>query len=143
MKTIMPKQIKGNDRKWFIVDAEGQTLGRMATQIAMLLKGKNKPTFAPHVDNGDYVVVINADKFKVTGKKMTDKIYYRHTGFLWGLKEISLEDLLEKKPLKAIEFAVSWMLPKNKLRKQMISRLKLFTGSEHTFTAQKPEVIKL
>jgi len=143
MKTIMPKQIKGNDRKWFIVDAEGQTLGRMATQIAMLLKGKNKPTFAPHVDNGDYVVVINADKFKVTGKKMTDKMYYRHTGFLWGLKEISLEDLLEKKPLKAIEFAVSWMLPKNKLRKQMISRLKLFTGNEHTFTAQKPEVIKL
>ncbi len=143
MKTIMPKQIKGNDRKWFIVDAEGQTLGRMATQIATILKGKNKPTFAPHVDNGDYVVVINADKFKVTGKKMTDKMYYRHTGFLWGLKEISLEDLLEKKPLKAIEFAVSWMLPKNKLRKQMISRLKLFTGSEHTFTAQKPEVIKL
>ena len=143
MKTIMPTQIKGNDRKWFIVDAEGQTLGRMATQIATILKGKNKPTFAPHVDNGDYVIVINADKFKVTGKKMSDKIYYRHTGFLWGLKEISLEDLLEKKPLKAIEFAVSGMLPKNKLRKQMISRLKLFTGTEHTFSAQKPEVIKL
>ena len=139
----MPTQIKGNDRKWFIVDAEGQTLGRMATQIAAILKGKNKPTFAPHVDNGDYVVVINADKFKVTGKKMTDKMYYRHTGFLWGLKEISLEDLLEKKPLKAIEFAVSGMLPKNKLRKQMISRLKLFTGTEHTYAAQKPEVIKL
>jgi len=143
MKTIMPTQIKGNDRKWFIVDAEGQTLGRMATQIATILKGKNKPAFAPHVDNGDYVIVINADKFKVTGKKMSDKKYYRHTGFLWGLKEISLEDLLEKKPLKAIEFAVSGMLPKNKLRKQMISRLKLFTGTEHTFSAQKPEVIKL
>ena len=143
MKTIMPKQIKGNDRKWFIVDAEGQTLGRMATKIATILKGKNKPTFAPHVDNGDYVIVINADKFKVTGKKMSNKIYYRHTGFLWGLKEISLEDLLEKKPLKVIEFAVSGMLPKNKLRKKMLSRLKLFTGTEHTYTAQKPEVIKL
>lgn len=82
MKTIMPKQIKGNDRKWYIIDAEGQTLGRMATQIAMLLKGKNKPDFAPHVDNGDYVIVINADKFKVTGNKLEDKMYYRHTGYL-------------------------------------------------------------
>ncbi len=143
MKTIMPKQIKGNDRKWYIVDAKGQTLGRLATKIAVILKGKNKVDYAPHVDNGDYVIVINADKFKVTGKKMSDKIYYRHTGYLWGLKKISLEDLLAKKPLKAIEFAVSWMLPKNKLRKSMISRLKLFTGSEHTFAAQKPEVIKL
>jgi large subunit ribosomal protein L13 len=82
MKTIMPKQIKGNDRKWYIIDAEGQTLGRMSTQIAMLLKGKNKPDFAPHVDNGDYVIVINADKFKVTGNKLEDKMYYRHTGYL-------------------------------------------------------------
>jgi len=86
----MPKQIKGNDRKWFVVDAEGQTLGRLATKIAVILKGKNKPTFAPHVDNGDYVIIINADKFKVTGKKMEDKIYYRHTGYLGGLKEVSL-----------------------------------------------------
>ncbi len=143
MKTIMPTQIKGNERKWYVIDAEGQTLGRLATKVAVILKGKNKPSFAPHVDNGDYVVVINADKFKVTGKKLTDKMYYKHTGYLGGLKEISLEDLLSKKPLKAIEFAVSGMLPKNKLRPNMISRLKLFTGSEHTFTAQKPEVIKL
>ena len=143
MKTIMPKQIDGNERKWYIVDAEGQTLGRLATQVAVILKGKNKPTFAPHVDNGDYVVIINADKFKVTGKKMEDKTYYRHSGYLGWLKEISLWDLLEKKPLKAMELAVSGMLPKNKLRKRMISRLKLFTWAEHTFIAQKPEVIKL
>lgn len=139
----MPKQIKGNERKWYVVDAEGQTLGKLATQIAVILKGKNKASFAPHVDNGDYVVVLNADKFKVTGKKLTDKMYYRHTGYLGWLKEISLWDLLEKKPLKAIEFAVSGMLPKNKLRPNMISRLKLFVWAEHTFTAQQPEVIKL
>jgi len=139
----MPKQIKGNDRKWYIIDAEGQTLGRMSTQIAMLLKGKNKPDFAPHVDNGDYVIVINADKFKVTGNKLEDKMYYRHTGYLGWLKEISLWNLLEKKPFQPIEKAVSGMLPKNKLRPEMISRLKLFSWAEHTFVAQKPEVIKL
>lgn len=143
MKTIMPKPIKGNERKWYIVDAEWQTLGRLATQLAVILKGKNKVDFAPHVDNGDYVVVLNADKFIVTGKKLTDKIYYRHTGYLGGLKETPLEDMLVKKPLKALELAVSGMLPKNKLRSQMISRLKGFTGTEHTFTAQKPTVIKL
>ena len=143
MKTIMPKQIKGNERKWYIVDAEWQTLGRLATSLAVILKWKNKVDYAPHVDNGDYVIVLNAWKFKVTGKKLDDKIYYRHSGYLWGLKEISLWDLLEKKPLKAMELAVSGMLPKNKLRKQMISRLKLFEWSEHTFTAQKPETIKL
>jgi len=139
----MPKQIKGNDRKWYIIDAQGQTLGRMATQIAMILKGKNKPDFAPHVDNGDYVIVINADKFKVTGNKLEDKMYYRHTGYLGWLKEISLWNLLEKKPFQPIEKAVSGMLPKNKLRPEMISRLKLFSWAEHTFVAQKPEVIKL
>jgi large subunit ribosomal protein L13 len=126
-----------------LVDAEGQTLGRIATQIAIMLKWKNKPDFAPHVDNGDNVIVINADKFRVTWKKLEDKMYYKHTGYLWGLKEISLENLLVKKPIKAMEFAVSGMSPKNKLRKQMISRLKLFTWAEHTFTAQKPEIIKL
>lgn len=143
MKTIMPKQIKGNERKWYVVDAEGQTLGRLATRLATILKGKNKVDFAPHVDNWDYVIVLNADKFIVTGKKLTDKIYYRHTGYLGGLKETPLEDMLVKKPLKALEFAVSGMLPKNKLRKDMISRLKWFTGTEHTFGAQKPTTIKL
>jgi len=142
MKTITPTQLKGNERKWYTVDATGKTLGRLATELAVILKGKNKPSFSPHMDNGDYVVVTNCDKFIVTGKKMTDKTYYRHTGFLGGLKEISLEDLLEKKPTRALELAVSGMLPKNKHRKEMLARLKLFTGEEHSFTAQKPELIK-
>ena len=142
MKTITPTQLKGNERKWYVIDAEGETLGRLATKIAVILKGKNKASFAPHLDNGDYVVVTNCDKFKVTWKKLTDKMYYRHTGYLGGLKEISLEDLLTKKPTKALEFAVNGMLPKNKLRKGMLSRLKLFTWAEHSYVAQKPELIK-
>jgi len=143
MKTIMPKPIKGNERKWYIVDAKGQTLGRLASKLSVILKWKNKVDFAPHVDNGDYVVVLNADKFIVTGKKLTDKIYYKHSWYLGGLKKTPLEDMLVKKPLRALELAVSGMLPKNKLRSQMISRLKGFTGTEHTFTAQKPVEIKL
>lgn len=142
MKTFTPTQIKGGDRKWYVIDASGQTLGRLATQIAVILKGKNKASYVPHLDNGDYVIVTNCDKFAVTGKKMEDKMYYRHTGYLGGLKEISLEDLLTKKPTKALELAVNGMLPKNKLRSGMISRLKLFTGDEHTFVAQQPEIIK-
>ncbi|MCP4522762.1 MAG: 50S ribosomal protein L13 [Candidatus Gracilibacteria bacterium] len=142
MKTFTPAQIKGGDRKWYVIDAKGQTLGRLATQIAVILKGKNKVSFVPHLDNGDYVIVTNCDKFAVTGKKLTDKTYYRHTGYLGGLKEISLGDLLIKKPNKALELAVSGMLPKNKLRKDMLARLKLFTSDEHTFTAQQPEIIK-
>jgi len=143
MKTIMPKQIDATSRKWYIVDAKGQTLWKIATKLAVILKGKHKVDFAPHVDNGDYVIVINADKFKVTGKKMSDKIYYRHTGYLWGLKEITLEKLLSKKPTRALELAVKGMLPKNKLRKSMLSRLKLFSGTEHKYNAQQPEEIKL
>lgn len=142
MKTINPKQITWGDRKWYLVDAKGQTLWRLATKIAVILKWKNKVDFVPHLDNGDNVVVINCDKFKVTWNKMSDKMYYRHTGYLGGLKEISLEKLLVKKPTKALEFAVSGMLPKNKLRPGMLSRLKLFTWEEHTFVAQKPELIK-
>lgn len=142
MKTINPTQIKGNERKWYLVDAEWQTLGRLATQIAVILRGKNKVSFAPHVDNWDYVVVLNCDKFVVTWKKLSDKIYYKHSGYLWGLTETSLEDLLVKKPEEALKLAISGMLPKNKLRKDMLSRLKLFTNTEHTFTAQKPELIK-
>jgi len=139
----MPKQIDAASRKWYIVDAKGQTLWKIATKLAVILKGKHKVNFAPHVDNGDYVIVINADKFKVTGKKMSDKIYYRHTGYLWGLKEITLEKLLSKKPTRALELAVKGMLPKNKLRKSMLSRLKLFSGTEHKYNAQQPEEIKL
>jgi large subunit ribosomal protein L13 len=142
MKTITPSQLKGDERKWYVIDASEQTLGKLATQIAIILKGKNKVSFAPHLDNGDYVVVTNCDKFKVTWKKLTDKMYYRHTGYLGGLKEISLEDILVKKPTKALELAVNGMLPKNKLRSGMLSRLKLFTWDEHTYVAQKPELIK-
>ena len=142
MKTFTPTQINGGDRKWYIVDAKGLTLWRLATQIAVILKGKNKASFSPHLDNGDYVIVTNCDKFKVTWKKMADKLYYNHTGYLGWLKAISLEKLLVKKPQKPLELAVSGMLPKNKLRSDMISRLKLFTWDEHTFVAQKPELIK-
>ena len=142
MKTFTPSQIKGGDRKWYIVDAKWLTLWRIATKVAVILKWKNKVSFVPHLDNWDYVIILNCDKFRVTWKKMTDKMYYNHSGFLWWLKEISLWDLLRKKPTKALEFAISWMLPKNKLRESMISRLKLFTWDEHTFVAQKPELIK-
>lgn len=143
MKTITPKQLTHTERKWYVVDAQGQTLGRLATIIATTLRGKNKVDFAPHMDNGDNVVVINADKFAVTGNKMTDKLYHRHTGYLGGLISTPLEKLLVKKPTRALEAAVSGMLPKNKLRADMMRRLKLFSDSEHTFAAQKPETIKL
>ena len=143
MKTLMPKQLGNDARKWYVVDAEGQTLGRLSTQIATILKGKNKVSYAPHVDNWDYVVVINSEKIVVTGKKLEDKIYYRHTGFLWGIKEISLGKLLDKKPSEALNKAVSGMLPKNRLRKDMLARLKLVVGSEHGFKAQQPETITL
>lgn len=115
----------------------------MATKIATLLRGKNKVDFVPHLDNGDYVVVINCTDFTVTGKKITDKMYHRHTGYLGGLKSTPLDKMLEKKPFKALELAVSGMLPKNKLRAGMLSRLKLFTGEKHTYAPQKPEVIEL
>lgn len=143
MKTLMPKQLGNDARKWYVVDAEGQTLGRLSTQIATILKGKNKVSYAPHVDNWDYVIVLNSDKFVVTGKKLEDKIYYRHTGFMWGIKQISLGKLLDKKPTEALSKAVSGMLPKNKLRTDMLSRLKLVVGNEHGFKAQKPETLTL
>jgi large subunit ribosomal protein L13 len=143
MKTINPKQLQGGERNWYIIDAKGQNLGRMATKIAVLLRGKSKVDFAPHVDNGDYVVVINCDKFNVTGNKISDKVYYTHSGFMGGLKTETLGTLLTKKPTRALELAVNGMLPKNKLRADMISRLKLFTGVEHTFGAQQPVEIQL
>lgn len=143
MKTITPTQVSTLERKWFVVDAEGQTLGRLATFIAKTLRGKDKVDFAPHMDNGDYVIVINADKFAVSGNKMKDKMYHRHTGYLGGLISTPLEKLLTKKPTRALEAAVSGMLPKNKLRKDMQQRLKLFVGTEHTYAAQKPETLTL
>lgn len=141
MKTIMPKQIDNTARTWYVVDAKGKTLGRLATEIAIRLKGKHKPSYAPHVDNGDYVVVVNADKFVVTGKKMSDKKYYSHSGFLGGLKEITLDKLLVKKPTEPLQKAVYGMLPKNKLRKDMSVRLKLYVTESHPHTAQNPETI--
>ena len=138
MKTINPKQIIWSERTWYIVDAKGQNLGRLATKIAVTLKGKSKVNFAPHVDNGDYVIVINCDKFEVTGNKISDKKYYTHSGFMGWLKTNTLGTLLTKKPTTPLELAVNGMLPKNKLRADMMARLKLFTGSEHTFQAQNP-----
>lgn len=143
MKTITPKQLTSTDRKWYVVDAEGMTLGRLSTTIATIIRGKNKVDFASHMDNGDYVIVLNCDKFAVTGNKMKDKMYHRHTGYLGGLISTPLDKLLVKKPTRALEAAVSGMLPKNKLRKDMMARLKLFTGTEHTFNAQKPETLSL
>ncbi|NLK63278.1 MAG: 50S ribosomal protein L13 [Fusobacteria bacterium] len=127
------------DRKWFEVDAEGQILGRMCTEIAMVLMGKKKPNYTPHVDNGDFVVVFNAEKIVVTGKKMSDKMYYRHSGFPGGLKERNLSEMLDKKPEDIILLAVKRMLPKNRLGRQMLTKLRVYTGETHPHTAQKPE----
>ncbi|SKC35325.1 LSU ribosomal protein L13P [[Eubacterium] yurii] len=126
-------------RKWHLIDAEGKTLGRLSTEIAKLLRGKHKVTFTPHVDGGDYVVVINADKIEVTGKKRDNKVYRHHTGYIGGLKEINFKKLQEKKPEEIIRLSVSGMLPKNKLRAPMMKRLRIFAGSEHTHQAQKVE----
>jgi large subunit ribosomal protein L13 len=123
-------------REWHLIDATDQVLGRMATQIANLLMGKHKPTFVRNLDTGDFVVVINADKVKVTGKKMKDKIYYRHSGYPGGLKSINLEDMMAKHPTRAIEYAVKGMLPHNKLGNQMIKKLKVYAGSEHPHQGQ-------
>ena len=126
-------------RKWHLIDAEGKTLGRLSTEIAKLLRGKHKVTFTPHVDGGDYVVVINADKIEVTGKKRDNKVYRHHTGYIGGLKEINFKKLQEKKPEEIIRLSVSGMLPKNKLRAPMMKRLRIFACSEHTHQAQKVE----
>ena len=126
-------------RKWHLIDAEGKTLGRLSTEIAKLLRGKHKVTFTPHVDGGDYVVVINADKIEVTGKKRDNKVYRHHTGYIGNLKEINFKKLQEKKPEEIIRLSVSGMLPKNKLRAPMMKRLRIFAGSEHTHQAHKVE----
>jgi large subunit ribosomal protein L13 len=130
-------------RKWYVVDAKDKILGRFATRIARILTGKNNPRYTPHVDCGDFVVVLNADKFRVTGKKMDDKIYYSHSMHPGGLKAISLKLLLEKQPRKVIYKAVSGMLPKNRLRSRRLKRLKIYLTSEHPHTAQAPQKIEL
>ncbi|MEM7330755.1 MAG: 50S ribosomal protein L13 [Chloroflexota bacterium] len=142
MKTFVTKPAEV-ERKWVIVDAEGQTLGRLATQIAVLLRGKHKPIYSPHVDCGDYVVVINAEKIQVTGRRLDQKQYYRHSGYPGGLRQISLRDQLEKHPTRPVELAVKGMLPKNRLGRKMIKKLKVYAGADHPHEAQQPELYKL
>ncbi|MCX7917217.1 MAG: 50S ribosomal protein L13 [bacterium] len=143
LKTQIAKKEKIK-RKWFIVDAEGQILGRLASKVAKILMGKHKPIYTPNVDTGDFVIVINAEKIKVTGKKLTDKIYYKHTpGYLGHLKEEKLISLLSRRPEAVIRFAVEGMLPKNSLGRKMLKKLKVYRGPEHPHQAQNPEVLNL
>ena len=128
-------------RNWVLVDADGAVLGRLATQIAMILRGKNKPSFTPHVDCGDYVIVINAEKIKVTGKKLDQKVYYHHSDYVGGMKETTLREMMAKKPEQVIELAVKGMLPKGPLGRTMIKKLHVYAGAEHAHQAQKPEVL--
>ena len=129
------------ERKWYVVDAEGCTLGRLASGVASVLRGKNKPQFTPHVDTGDYVIVVNADKIKVTGKKMDQKIYYNHSDYVGGMRETTLKEMLAKKPERVIELAVKGMLPKGPLGREMYTKLFVYAGPEHKHAAQKPEVL--
>ena len=141
MKTFManPTDI---ERKWYVVDATGYTLGRLSSEIAKVLRGKNKPIFTPHVDTGDYVIVTNADQIKVTGKKLDQKIYYHHSDYVGGMKETDLKTMLEKKPEKVIELAVKGMLPKGPLGRKMYKKLFVYAGAEHPHAAQQPEELK-
>lgn len=131
------------ERSWFVVDAEGKTLGRIASEIATILRGKHKPIYSPSVDCGDYVVVVNAEKVRVTGRRMEQKMYYRHSGYLGGLKEISLRHQLEKYPTRVLHAAVRGMLPKNKLGRKMIRKLKIYAGPEHPHQAQQPAPLEI
>ena len=135
-----PETVK---RDWYIVDAAGKTLGRLATEIASRLRGKHKAEYTPHVDTGDYIIVINAEKVAVTGKKRTDKIYYRHTGYIGGLKEATFKEMIERHPEQVIEIAVKGMLPKGPLGRAMYRKLKVYAGSEHNHAAQQPQVLDI
>ena len=130
------------ERKWYVVDAEGKTLGRLASEVASVLRGKNKPIFTPHMDCGDYVIIVNADKVKVTGKKLDQKIYYNHSEYVGGMKETTLKEMMEKHPERVIELAVKGMLPKGPLGRQMYTKLHVYAGPDHEQAAQKPEVLK-
>ena len=129
------------ERKWYVVDATDKTLGRLTSEIAKVLRGKNKPEYTPHVDTGDYVIVVNADKVKVTGKKLQQKIYYNHSDYVGGMRETTLAEMLAKKPEKVVELAVKGMLPKGPLGRAMIKKLHVYAGAEHNNQAQKPEVL--
>ena len=137
MKTFSAKS-EDVRRDWFVVDATGKTLGRLSTEIARRLRGKHKPEYTPHVDTGDYIVVVNAEKIRVTGNKMKDKMYHRYTGYIGNLKSIPLEKLMAEKPERALQFAVKGMLPRNPLGRKMFSKLRVFAGPEHPHTAQQP-----
>ena len=129
------------ERKWYVVDATGYTLGRLASEVAKVLRGKNKPVFTPHVDTGDYVIVVNADKIKVTGKKLDQKIYYHHSDYVGGMKETTLREMLANKPEKVVELAVKGMLPKGPLGREMFTKLHVYAGAEHPHAAQQPEAL--
>ena len=141
MKTYMAKPDKV-ERKWYVVDATDMVLGRLASNVAAVLRGKNKPIFTPNVDTGDYVIIINADKVRLTGKKLEQKYYRYHTGYIGGLKEIQYKELMSKKPVLAVELAIKGMLPKNSIGRQMFRKLKVYTGSEHPHAAQQPTELK-
>jgi large subunit ribosomal protein L13 len=138
--TAKPGEI---ERRWYVVDAEGQNLGRLATRIADTLRGKNKPQFTPHVDTGDFVVVVNAEKITVTGKKLDEKIYYRHSGYPGGLKQRTLREQLDRRPTEVLRTAVKGMLPKNKLAARQLTKLKIYAGPEHPHTAQAPQPLEV
>ncbi len=140
MKTFMASTAT-IDRKWYVVDATDMTLGRLASEVAKVLRGKNKAIFTPHIDTGDYVIVVNAEKIKVTGKKLDQKIYYHHSDYVGGMKEATLREKLAKKPAEVIELAVKGMLPKGPLGRQMYTKLHVYAGPEHNHAAQKPEVL--
>ena len=140
MQTYMANPDK-IERKWYVVDADGCTLGRLASGVASVLRGKNKPQFTPHVDTGDYVIIVNADKIKVTGKKLEQKIYYNRSDYVGGMRETTLKEMLAKKPERVIELAVKGMLPKGPLGRSMYSKLFVYAGPEHKHAAQKPEVL--
>jgi large subunit ribosomal protein L13 len=142
MKTVSAKR-ETVTRKWYVVDATGKTLGRLCTEIANRLRGKHKPEFTPHVDTGDYVVVVNAEKIVVTGSKTTDKLYHHHSGYPGGIKSISFDKLLVKSPEMIIEKAVKGMMPKNKLSRAMLSKLKVYAGNDHPHSAQQPTLLEI
>ncbi len=142
MKTCLPK-VKDVQKKWFVVDAAGKTLGRMSSQIAAILRGKHKPTYTPHMDMGDNVIVVNAEKIKVTGRKFSQKMYYRHSGYPGGIKETSFSEMIKNKPERVIIIAVKGMLPHNRLGRKILKHLKVYRGPEHDHGAQQPEKLEL
>jgi large subunit ribosomal protein L13 len=142
MATPIPKESE-IERRWWVVDADGQVLGRLATRVAAILRGKHKPTFTPHLDVGDHVVVVNADKVQVTGRKRTDKVYRWHSGYIGGLREVTFEKMVRTHPERVIEWAVQGMLPKNRLGRSMAKKLKVYRGAQHPHAAQQPAVLSL